>query len=80
MNTKTITTTTDASAKDKRFVQGIEDDNGGCSGSTTGSVDWKQQHSVVFPCSKSSYGLICTEVFFIVFVDIFLFIGRSTVN
>ena len=49
MITNTTTTTTiDASAEDRQRVQGIEDDNGGGSGLTTGLVDWKRQQSVVF--------------------------------
>ena len=49
MSTKTSTTTTDASSEDRRRVQGIEDDEGGDSRSTTGLVDWQQQRSVDFP-------------------------------
>ena len=41
MSTKTTTTTTDALAGDRQRVQGIEDNYGGGSGSTTGPVDWK---------------------------------------
>ena len=50
MITKTKTTTTDASAEDRQRVQGIEDDNGGGSRSTTGLVDWQRQRSVDFLC------------------------------
>ena len=49
MSTKTTTTTKEASAEDRQRVQGIEDDNGGGSGLTTGPVDWQQQRSVGFP-------------------------------
>ena len=50
MSTKTKTTTTYASAEDRRRVQGIEDNDGGSVRSTTGLVDWKRQQSVYFPC------------------------------
>ena len=50
MSTKTTAMKTDASAEDRRRVQGIEDDDGGGSGSTTVPVDWQQQRSVYFPC------------------------------
>ena len=48
MSTKTTTKTTDMSADYRRRVQGIEDDDRGVSGLTTGPVDCKQQQSVDF--------------------------------
>ena len=50
MSTKTKTTTKEASEEDRRRVQGIEDEDRGGSGSTTGPVDWQRQWSVDFPC------------------------------
>ena len=50
MSTKTATKTTDVSVDDRRRVQMIEDDDGGCSRSTTSLVDWQRQQSVDFPC------------------------------
>ena len=38
MSTNTITTTTEASAEDRRRVQGIRGNDGGGRGSTTGPV------------------------------------------
>ena len=40
MITKNTTTTTDASAEDRRRVQAIEDNDRGGIRSTTGLVDW----------------------------------------
>ena len=40
MSTNDTTTTADTSAEDRRRVQGIEKDNRGRSGSTTGPLDW----------------------------------------
>ena len=48
MNTKTTTTTMEASEKDRKRVQWIRDDNRGGSGLTTGPMDSKLQHSVNF--------------------------------
>ena len=50
MSTKTTTTATDASAEDRRHVQGIKDDDGCGSGLTTGLVDWQRQRSDDFSC------------------------------
>ena len=50
MRKKTTTTTTDVSMEDRKHVQGIEDNDGGGSGLTTGPVDWQPQRSVDFPC------------------------------
>ena len=50
MSTNTKTTTTDASEEDRRCVQGIEDEDVGGSGSTTGPVNWQWQRSVYFTC------------------------------
>ena len=50
MSTKTTKMTTDASEEDRRCVQGIEDDDGGGSGSITGPVYWQRQQSVDVPC------------------------------
>ena len=47
---KTTTTTTEASAEDRKRVQGIGDNVGGDSGSTTGLMDWQRQRSVGFSC------------------------------
>ena len=44
----TTTTTKEASAEDRGRVQGIGDNDGGGSGSTTGPVDWQRQRSVDF--------------------------------
>ena len=54
MRTKTIKTTTDASAEDRRRVQGIKDTDVGSSGSTMGMVDWQRQQSVDFTCFQVS--------------------------
>ena len=50
MITKITAMTTDASAEDRRRTQGIEDDGGGGSRSTTGLVDWKRQRSIDVTC------------------------------
>ena len=47
---KNKTTTTDDLAKDRKRVQGIEDDDGGGRILTTVLVDWQRQRSVDFPC------------------------------
>ena len=47
---KSTTTTMEASKEGRRHVLGIKDKDRGGSGSTTGSVDWKRQRSVDFPC------------------------------
>ena len=52
MITNNTTTTTEASAEDRRHVQGIGDDSGGSSVSTTGPLDWQRQQSVDFPCYR----------------------------
>ena len=49
MSMKTATTTTDATAKDRRRVQWLEDDDGGESRSIMVLVDWQRQRSVAFP-------------------------------
>ena len=43
MSTKTTTTATEASAEDRRRVQGIGDDDVGGRGLTKGPVDWQRQ-------------------------------------
>ena len=48
MSINTKTTTIDSSSEDRQHVQGMEDDNGGVSGSKTVQVDWQQQGSVDF--------------------------------
>ena len=50
MITKTSTTKLEAPEEDRRRVQGIGDNDGGGSGSTTGPMDWKRRQSVYFPC------------------------------
>ena len=50
MSTNNTTTTMDASAEDRRRVQGIEDKDRGGSGLTTGPADWQQQRSVDIYC------------------------------
>ena len=50
MSMNTTTTTTEASSEDRRRVQGIGDNYGGNSGSTTVPVDWQRQWSVDLPC------------------------------
>ena len=50
MRTKTTTTATDASSEDRRRVQGIKEDDGGGSISTTGLVYWQLQRIVDFTC------------------------------
>ena len=50
MITNTATKTTEVLAEDRRRVQGIGNNDGGGSGSTTGPADWKQQRNVNFPC------------------------------
>ena len=49
---KTTTMTTDASAEDRRHVQGIKYDNEGGSRLTTDLVGWQRQRSVDFPCFR----------------------------
>ena len=49
ISTKSTTTTMNSSAEDRRRVQGIKDDDGGRSESTTGLVDFQRQQSVDFP-------------------------------
>ena len=49
MSTKNTTRTTEASAEDRRRVQGIGDNDGGESGLATGPMDWQQKCSVNFP-------------------------------
>ena len=46
---KESTTITEASAEDKRRIQGIRDKNGGGDGSATGSVDLQSRQSINFP-------------------------------
>ena len=50
MSTKNTTTTTDVLTEDRQRVQGIEDNDRGGSGLTTGLVDWQRQRCVDFPC------------------------------
>ena len=54
MSTNTTTTITDATLEGRRRVQGIEDNDGGGSRSTTGLADWKRQWTVDFPCFQVS--------------------------
>ena len=73
MSTNTTATTTEASAEDRRHVQGIRDDDGGGSGSMTGPVDWQQQQIVDFPFywlsngnTASSLSIFCLVLIFFV--------------
>ena len=52
MSKETITTTKEASAEARRRVQGIKDNDGGGSRSTTGPVDWQRQRSVDLTCYR----------------------------
>ena len=87
MSTKTTTMKTEASAKDRRRVQEIGDDDGGGSGSMTGQVDWQQQRSVDFPCYRvsNSNTFSSLSIFYIVFIlflsdSFFLFPARNTIS
>ena len=50
MSRKSTKMKMEASADDRRRVQGIKDDDGGGSRSTTGLVYWQRQRIVDFPC------------------------------
>ena len=87
MSTKTSTTTTQASVEDKRHVQGIRGNDGGCIGSTTGPMDWKRQQSVNFPFyrvanSNTVSSLSCRCLVLILFSsDSFIFFtARKTIS
>ena len=85
MITETTTTTTDASAEDRQSVQGIEDDNRGGSGLTTGPVNWQLQQSVHFSffqvanSNNVSSLSSCCLIFFIRF-HFFCLLHKITIN
>ena len=84
---KTTTTTTEASAEDRRRVQGIRYDVGGGSGLTTDPVDWQQQQSVDFPCycvansnTVSSLYRSCLFLYCFRQIPFFLFTARNNIS
>ena len=79
--------TTEASAEDRRCVQGIGDNDIDGSGSTTGPVDWQQQGSVDFTCYRaansntvSSLSIRCLVLILFSSDYFFLFAARNTIS
>ena len=74
MSTKTKTTTTEASAEDRRRVQDIGDDDEGGSGSTMHPVDWQRQRTLSLLC------LVAVQFWYCFHQITFFFTSKNTIK